>query len=110
MIDMGRGEIAEMLDMSGQLNQRASGLSADAKQKISLGRGLVLAMPKLMAFLSLVGTAAMLWVGGNIITHGLEVLGWPWLYHEIHHIADIVAGAAGTRVQAPAADPTESSG
>ena len=35
------GEIAEMLDMSTQLNQRASGLSADAKQKISLGRGLV---------------------------------------------------------------------
>jgi glycerol transport system ATP-binding protein len=35
------GEIAEMLDLSGQLNQRASGLSADAKQKISLGRGLV---------------------------------------------------------------------
>ena len=35
------GEIAEMLEMSGQLNQRASGLTADAKQKISLGRGLV---------------------------------------------------------------------
>jgi len=35
------GEIAEMLDLSGQLNQRASGLAADAKQKISLGRGLV---------------------------------------------------------------------
>ncbi len=35
------GEIGEMLDMSGQLNQRAAGLSADAKQKISLGRGLV---------------------------------------------------------------------
>ncbi len=33
--------IAEMLEMSGQLNQRAAGLSADAKQKISLGRGLV---------------------------------------------------------------------
>ena len=30
-----------MLEMSGQLNQRAAGLSADAKQKISLGRGLV---------------------------------------------------------------------
>ena len=30
-----------MLDMSGQLNQRAAGLAADAKQKISLGRGLV---------------------------------------------------------------------
>lgn len=35
------GEIAEMLEMSGQLNQRAAGLTADAKQKISLGRGLV---------------------------------------------------------------------
>ena len=35
------GQIAEMLDISGQLNHRASGLTADAKQKISLGRGLV---------------------------------------------------------------------
>jgi glycerol transport system ATP-binding protein len=35
------GKIAEMLELNGQLNQRASGLSADAKQKISLGRGLV---------------------------------------------------------------------
>ena len=57
----------------------------------SCGRGLVKGMPKLMAFLSVVGTAAMLWVGGNIITHGLEVLGWPWLYHEIHHIAELVS-------------------
>jgi glycerol transport system ATP-binding protein len=35
------GQIAEMLELSGQLNHRAAGLSADAKQKISLGRGLV---------------------------------------------------------------------
>ena len=35
------GKIAEMLEMSGQLNTRAAGLAADAKQKISLGRGLV---------------------------------------------------------------------
>ena len=34
-------KIAEMLEMSGQLNTRAAGLTADAKQKISLGRGLV---------------------------------------------------------------------
>jgi len=40
-IDKRVGEIAEMLEMSGQLNQRASNLAADAKQKISLGRGLV---------------------------------------------------------------------
>ena len=35
------GRIAEMLELSGQLGQRAAGLSADQKQKISLGRGLV---------------------------------------------------------------------
>jgi len=35
------GVIAEMLELSGQLDQRAAGLAADAKQKISLGRGLV---------------------------------------------------------------------
>ena len=34
-------QIAEMLEMSGQLDMRAAGLAADAKQKISLGRGLV---------------------------------------------------------------------
>lgn len=35
------GQIAEMLELSHQLNHRAAGLAADAKQKISLGRGLV---------------------------------------------------------------------
>ena len=35
------GRIAEMLEMSHQLDQRAANLSADQKQKISLGRGLV---------------------------------------------------------------------
>jgi glycerol transport system ATP-binding protein len=34
-------EIAEMLDLTADLNRRARGLAADAKQKISLGRGLV---------------------------------------------------------------------
>ena len=34
-------EIAEMLDLTSDLNKRARGLTADAKQRISLGRGLV---------------------------------------------------------------------
>ncbi|WP_149586671.1 DUF808 domain-containing protein [Tabrizicola flagellatus] len=60
----------------------------------ALGRGLVLGMPKLMAFLSTVGTAAMLWVGGNIVIHGLEVTHlWPWPYETIHHIAEAAAHA-----------------
>jgi len=35
------GKIAEMLELSAHLDKRAAGLAADAKQKISLGRGLV---------------------------------------------------------------------
>ena len=42
----------------------------------SVGRSLVSAMPVLLVVLSVVGTAAMLWVGGGIIIHGLEELGW----------------------------------
>ena len=34
-------EVAEMLELTNELRRRASGLAADAKQKVSLGRGLV---------------------------------------------------------------------
>ena len=57
------------------------------------GRGLVAGMPMLMAFLSTVGTAAMLWVGGSIIIHGLEELGWGWLGHHIHDWSAALAHA-----------------
>ena len=74
------------------------GLHLAAKGRTSggraLGRGLVLGMPKLMALLSTVGTAAMLWVGGNIVIHGLEVTHlWAWPYETIHHIAEVAANA-----------------
>lgn len=39
------------------------------------GRGLVKAMPGFMQVLSLVGTAAMTWVGGSIVAHGLYQFG-----------------------------------
>jgi predicted DNA repair protein MutK len=38
----------------------------------ALGRGMVRAMPVVLDGLTQVGTAAMLWVGGGIIVHGLE--------------------------------------
>jgi predicted DNA repair protein MutK len=60
------------------------------------GRWLVKAMPGLMALISVIGTAAMLWVGGNIIVHGVDVLGWHWPYETIHHAAESVAHAVGT--------------
>ncbi|WP_295314734.1 DUF808 domain-containing protein [Roseobacter sp.] len=61
----------------------------------SLGTGLVKGMPVLLKLLTVVGTAAMLWVGGSIIIHGLDVLGFPWLYDTIHDIAVAVASGAG---------------
>jgi uncharacterized protein len=73
------------------LHMAANGRTSGGR---ALGRGLVLAMPKLMAFLSTVGTAAMLWVGGNIVIHGLEVTHlWAWPYETIHHIAEAAAHA-----------------
>lgn len=64
-----------------------------------LGRGLVKGMPVLLKVLSVVGTAAMLWVGGNIVLHGLEVTHlWAWPYETIHHIAERVAASV---TQAP---------
>ncbi|SLN47076.1 Inner membrane protein YedI [Roseovarius albus] len=50
----------------------------------SLGRGIVRVMPKFLKLLMIVGTAAMLWVGGSIIVHSLEVMGYGWLGHHIH--------------------------
>ena len=60
----------------------------------AFGRGLVAGMPKLMAILSTVGTAAMLWVGGSIVIHGLEQTHlWAWPYQTIHHLAETAAHA-----------------
>jgi predicted DNA repair protein MutK len=54
----------------------------------SFGRGLVAAMPKVMSVLSTVGTAAMLWVGGSIVLHGMDILGVHEPYGTIHHLAE----------------------
>jgi predicted DNA repair protein MutK len=61
----------------------------------ALGRGLVRGMPVLMQFLSIVGTAAMIWVGGGILIHGLEALGMHEPAGTIHHAAEAVAHAGG---------------
>lgn len=79
------------IDDLGLLMSRAGRLSATR----SLGRGMVRHMPTLMTLISTIGTAAMLWVGGNIIVHGLEVLGWHLPYDTIHHAAETVAHAIG---------------
>jgi uncharacterized protein len=58
----------------------------------AVGRGLVKGMPKLLAALAVIGTAAMLWVGGGIVVHGLEGLGWGTIAHLIHDAAESTGG------------------
>ena len=66
----------------------------------TIGRGLVTGVPKLLSALSVIGTAAMLWVGGQILLHGMEELGSVTLPHLVHDLAH--AGAAGVGFWVPA--------
>jgi len=45
------------------------------------GRGIVKSMPHLLRYLSYIGTAAMLWVGAEIIAHGI-----PFTAHLLHDL------------------------
>jgi predicted DNA repair protein MutK len=56
----------------------------------ALGRAIVRGRPTFLSILSAVGTAAMIWVGGGIILHGLESYGLP--SGPIHHVVETVAG------------------
>ncbi|MBX9643583.1 MAG: DUF808 family protein, partial [Novosphingobium sp.] len=62
----------------------------------ALGRGLLIAMPRLLLVLSVVGTAAMLWVGGQIVIHGMHELGLHGPYDLVHAGEEAVKGAVGT--------------
>ncbi len=61
----------------------------------NFGRGMVRYMPTLMAVIATIGTTAMLWVGGNIIVHGLHNLGIDWPYQPIKDISYAVGGESG---------------
>jgi predicted DNA repair protein MutK len=63
------------------------------RMKAGIGRALVRGMPGFLRVLSVIGTAAMIWVGGGIIVHGLAGYGWTGIEHAI-------AGAATAAAQA----------
>lgn len=62
----------------------------------AFGRGLVSAMPTVLLVISTVGTAAMLWVGGSIIIHGANELGWHLPYETIKSIAYSASGGGAS--------------
>ena len=56
------------------------------------GRGLVRFMPRFLKILAVVGTAAMVWVGGGILIHALAGYGISQIEHTIHSIAVAIGG------------------
>ena len=60
-----------------------------------LGRLMVAGMPKVLSWLSVIGIAAMLWVGGHILLVGLDELGWGAPYHLVHLLEEAVHGVPG---------------
>jgi uncharacterized protein len=71
------GLIVKMDDIGLSLARRSNGMTR------ALGRGLVLAMPRVLSALTVIGTAAMLWVGGQIVVHSLGAHPAAWL--GLHH-------------------------
>ncbi|MDR2187450.1 MAG: DUF808 domain-containing protein [Azonexus sp.] len=69
--------IVKMDDLGFYLQRRPDALAQ------AVGKGLVLAAPRLMKALAVIGTAAMFMVGGGILTHGL-----PFLHHAIAALTD----------------------
>ncbi len=83
------GLIVKMDDLGLSLSQRPG------KRAASFGRGLVKAMPKLLTALTVVGTAAMLWVGGHNLLVGTHDLGLHVLYDAVHHLEELAHDATG---------------
>ncbi|KQN03381.1 MULTISPECIES: DUF808 domain-containing protein [Sphingomonas] len=79
--------IVKMDDIGLHLAQRSSAVVQ------AIGCGLVKGMPIVMSALSVIGTAAMVWVGGQIIVHGIEEFGFTTLPHWIHDTAEAASHA-----------------
>ncbi len=80
--------IVKMDDVGLKLAEQES----EASQKT--GRALVAAMPKVLNWLTIIGTAAMLWVGGHIILVGTHELGWDGIYGPVHDIEENISNGA----------------
>ena len=92
------GVVALLVKMD-DIGLHMGGMGCDLSLKV--GTGLVAAMPKVLKALSVIGTAAMLWVGGHILLVGTNDLGWHTIYDVVHGLevtAHDAAGGAGGAV------------
>jgi predicted DNA repair protein MutK len=63
----------------------------------AFGRRLVIGMPTVLKLISIVGTAAMLWVGGSIVIHSLHTMHLSWPYDTTTSIVSAVSGESTPR-------------
>ena len=54
------------------------------------GRGLVKAMPRILSAITVIGVAAMLWVGGHLLVSGSDKLGWSAPHDVVHSLSSAV--------------------
>jgi predicted DNA repair protein MutK len=78
-------------DDAGLAMSRNNWTSAGGQLIRATGRAIVLGMPYLLKGLSVVGTAAMIWVGGGIILHGLESYSLDALPHAVEVLSQRAA-------------------
>ena len=81
--------IVKMDDVGLKLIQRKSGFG------LTFGYFLLQSVPLLLIALSVIGTIAMLWVGGGIIVHGTHEVGFDLFYDIAHGAEYAVSGAVG---------------
>lgn len=80
--------LVKMDDLGLRLAEKKGGIAR-------FGRGLVSVMPKVFTIIGVVGTLAMLWVGGHIIISSLNDLGFTALHHIVEHGVSYVEHLGG---------------
>ncbi len=83
------GLIVKMDDIGLHMAERSSAASR------TVGRLLVKGMPVVLSSLTVIGTVAMLWVGGGIILHGSHTLGLAWPAEPVEQLSHAIAEALG---------------
>ncbi|MDK8897825.1 DUF808 domain-containing protein [Corynebacterium sp. MSK004] len=81
------GLLVKMDDIGLALLKRHDGDSA-------VGTALVKGMPIVLNVIGIIGTAAMLWVGGHIVVKGLSEFGAEQPYGFIHHVTESISNGA----------------
>lgn len=86
------GVVALIVKMD-DIGLELAGREAESAQRV--GRMMVAGMPKVLSVLTVVGIAAMIWVGGHILLVGAEELGWHAPYDFVHDLEKRVEDVAG---------------